>query len=93
MGFHDRPYLAWLHELPCAVCHRIPVQAHHVRRLGERKDDRRAVPLCAPHHLHDWGPDAIHRLGRREFERRFGVDLEELIIRLNDQWRNEKAAA
>lgn len=88
-------FLAWLHELPCAVqspgCYG-PITAHHIRRHGERKDDRRAVPLCCGHHLHDWGPDAIHRIGRRAFEEKFGIDLEDLIVRLNSVWLARKAA-
>ena len=85
----DKPYLAWLHTLPCAVegsgCAG-PVQAHHVRRLGERRDDSRAVPLCAGHHLHDWGRFSIHWLGRRAWQEYFGVDLEALIVRLRGAW-------
>jgi hypothetical protein len=80
---HDRRYLAWLHALPCAVCGTRPVHAHHVRVLGGRRDDRRAVPLCPLHHLWD-GPESVHRLGRRGFEQRHGIDFEALIARLNE---------
>lgn len=80
-------YLSWLHELPCIVCRdfRRPVHAHHVRRLGERADDLRAVPLCVEHHLWD-SPVGVHRLGRRGFEVRFGIDLERTIRKLNAAW-------
>lgn len=92
----DRPYLAWLHQLPCCVsgfgCLG-PIQAHHVRRFGERKDDRRAVPLCREHHLSD-GAYAVHRMGRRKFQEHHGIDFEALISRLNSVWQlSNKAAA
>jgi len=78
--------------MPCAVCGSRPVHAHHVRRLGERRDDRRAVPLCPAHHLWDL-PVGIHRLGRRGFEARFGIDLEALIERLNSAWQKQNGRA
>lgn len=85
-------YLQWLHELRCVACGRTPVHAHHVRRFGERRDDRRVVPLCATHHLWD-SPAGIHRLGRRVFETQFGIDLETLIRRLNAAWEKRSAKA
>ena len=92
----DKRFLTWLHTLPCAVeghdCSG-PITAHHVRRYGERRDDRQALPLCCGHHLRDWGPDAIHRIGRRQFEERLGIDIEGLILRLNAAWQNVKRAA
>ena len=99
-GFLGKPYLSWLHSLPCAVaidpsspCSG-PITAHHVRRYGERRQHGRAVPLCAGHHLRDWGKDSIERLGRLGFQRRFGIDLEALILRLNKTWQllNQRAA-
>ena len=80
----DREYLAWLHQQPCIVhngsCTRW-VEAHHV---GHPRNDRRAVPLCAL--LHREGSEAIHRVGRRNFEIRFNLSLEAAITGLNEEY-------
>ena len=71
----DPEYLAFIRRQPCCVCGKPgPSQAAHVRAgyleagwrstgLGEKPDDRRALPLCAFDHLD--GPDAQHRGGER----------------------------
>jgi hypothetical protein len=87
-------YLAWVSRFPCAACSMRPVHVHHVRRHGERRDDRRVVPLCWSHHLWE-SPVGIHRLGRQAFQARFGVNLEALIDALRSMWQvvqNRKAA-
>ena len=79
----DRDYLAWLHTQPCIVasgCSRW-IEAHHV---GHPRDDHRAVPLCSRHHRES--RDAVHQLGRRAFERQFGISFEAAIIGLNDEY-------
>lgn len=55
-------HLAWLRRLPCLVCTATPpTQAAHIRYadaswdkracgIGEKPDDRWAVPLCTDHH-------------------------------------------
>jgi hypothetical protein len=49
----------------------------------------RAVPLCFSHHM--WGsPTGVHRLGKRAWQARFGVDLEAEIGRLNLEWQSVK---
>jgi hypothetical protein len=94
----DKKFLAWIHTQYCAVwehtpldiagCNRIRiVTAHHVRRLGEPKNDRRVLPLCVRHHLHDGGAFSIERLGKKKFEERYGIDLEKLIEFYNEQYR------
>jgi hypothetical protein len=59
------------------------ITVHHVRRFGEPKNDRRAIPLCAPHHLHDASPWAIERIGKERFQDMFDLDLEKLIVDYN----------
>lgn len=89
----DPAHLAWIHTLPCAV-HGLgclgPIQAHHVRRFGERKDGRRTIPLCRALHLWEGLPYAIHRIGRKRFEMVFELDIEDLIRTLNERWRTEQ---
>ena len=84
----DRGFLAWLHIMPCIVHHGLCgrwVEAHHV---GRPRNDRRAVPLCSP--LHREGAEAVHRIGRRAFETRFGISFEAAIQRLNDEYQTTK---
>lgn len=86
-GENDPIYRAWLIEtFPlCILWDRVNTQCsggstiHHVRRNGEPRRDRRTVVLCCGHHMHDFGPHSIERLGRKEWERRFGIDLEIVI--------------
>jgi hypothetical protein len=57
----DETYLAYIRELPCLLCGKTPVDAAHVRMaeprlhkrqtgMGERPDDRWALPLCRACH-------------------------------------------
>ncbi|HLG97104.1 MAG TPA: hypothetical protein VKX49_12395 [Bryobacteraceae bacterium] len=41
--------------------------------MAQKASDFRTVPLCLKHHR--TGNDSLHKLGRRRFEERFGVDL------------------
>jgi uncharacterized CHY-type Zn-finger protein len=89
----DKDYLAWIAQQLCIAywppftCHgRITV--HHVRRFGEQKHDRRTIPLCEAHHLHDYGPYSIERLGKEEFEAQHGIDIEAAIQEYNRQYES-----
>jgi hypothetical protein len=63
------------------------VTGHHVKETpGSQKNDRRMVPLCQGHHLHDFGMDAIERLGRKAWESKFRMDLEWWILLLNEEY-------
>jgi hypothetical protein len=89
----DQPYREWIHTQPCTVhngrCGRW-VEMHHV---GRPRNDRRGVPLCAA--LHRESPQAVHQIGRRPFEDRFGISFEAAIQGLNDEYelRNTKRNA
>lgn len=52
--------------------------------MAQKASDYSCIPLCGDCHQH--GPDAYHRIGRDEFERRHGIDLGELVRRLNGLW-------
>ena len=75
----DKPYLEWLHGLPCIVTGRLEVQAAHVSypapqygKLGRGKStkesDRWAVPLCAEEHA------LQHTMNERDYWRMRGID-------------------
>jgi hypothetical protein len=84
----DTAYLAWMAQQPPMVGSG-PVTVHHVRRFGEPKDDRRTVPLPAEYHMHDFGPNAIERIGKAAFQELLGVDLETAIVVYNDAYERE----
>ena len=87
----DPDYLAFIRRQPCCVCGRPgPSHAAHVRAgypeagwrstgMGEKPDDRRALPLCASDHLN--GPTAQHRTNEREWWTRRGMHPPELVAR------------
>lgn len=75
----DKPYLDWLHDLPCIVTGRLGVEAAHVsfavpalgklgRGLGRKESDRWAVPLCPEEHRNQ------HAIGEREYWDLHGID-------------------
>ncbi len=66
----------------CVLCRRLglgetPADWHHTRsgRLGKRGDD--GIWLCPSHHR--IGPLAIHVMGKKAWERHFGVTEQELL--------------
>ena len=66
----------------CCLCARLglgesPAEYHHVRsgRLGVRGID--GIPLCPGHHR--IGPLAIHVMGKKAWQARFGVTEQELL--------------
>lgn len=76
----DAAHLKWLHELPCLVTGKRPVEAAHVsyadptygkreRGKSEKADDRWAVPLCREEHAKQ------HSLGNeRAYWASVGID-------------------
>ena len=88
-------YLAWIRTLRCVVCQRPPseyfrIEAAHTnvlgpRGLGQRSSDFSAIPLCHGHHQGD--RDSYHRLGERLFAEAHRVCLRELVLALNELYR------
>lgn len=83
----DPVYLAWIRTFPCCVpaCNVRRSEAHHagVRGLGQKADDRTAIPLCAHHHR--TGRDSAHVRGKR-FWNYHGIDRGNLIAGLNHEF-------
>lgn len=83
-------YLKDVRRLPCEICvrfHGVPSDpantpvssAHHPRTGaggGRKNPDEDAIALCPAHH--QYGPEALHVMGRKAFERHFGVTEAEL---------------
>jgi len=68
------------------------VTAHHLRRHGEPKNDRRTLPLCASSHIYEMGVNSIERIGKRKFEQFFELDLEALVLKHNERYEQERRA-
>lgn len=83
----DPAYLARVRELPCCICGRWPVDAHHCRSLppanephaytrlpahGRKSGDRDTIPLCHDG-CHQVGPLSFHQ-DKHGWERRNGPD-------------------
>lgn len=73
-------HLGIIRELPCCVCGRLGVEAHHPRGgsmaargvnvgAAQRASDWLALPLCTRHHTQEEG---IHRIGVDTWEERYG---------------------
>ena len=80
----DRIYMGKVAELGCAICRMLgygqtPAEVHHQRTgtgAGKRASDRNTVPLCPTHHRGNVG---LHGMGRKAFERHYGVTELELV--------------
>jgi hypothetical protein len=76
----DPAHLALVRALPCVICGTTPGEAHHIRDgqvgAGQKAGDNEAISLCPAHHR--TGPDSIHALGTREWQRRFGTQRHHL---------------
>ena len=78
-------HLTKVAALGCILCHRLgnpgtPAEVHHIRTgigAGRRASHFQTIGLCPLHHR--TGQDAIHVLGRKAFESKFGVTELELL--------------
>lgn len=79
-----KKYMSYVARLGCAICVRLgyedtPAEVHHQRTgmgAGRRASDFLVVPLCPEHHR---GRTGIHGMGRKAFERHYGVTEEALV--------------
>lgn len=80
----ERRFLSALAEEGCALCRWLglgisPAEIHHIRTgkgVGARASHYETIPLCYEHHR---GQTGIHGLGRKRFEREYGVTELELM--------------
>jgi hypothetical protein len=93
-------YLAWMRTLPCIVCSRVSggatvIEAAHTnvlgpRGIGQKSSDFSAIPLCAAHHRENL--DSYHVLGEKEFSHEHGIDLKDLVLRLQSRFWHQGVA-
>lgn len=94
---HDKAYLAWLRQQPCAICRdNTATEAAHLRvgsiehgkkpaGLQEKSSDRWAVPLCHRHHS-----ESHARGNEREWWASYGIDPFALSIHCHLQFRSTR---
>ena len=70
----DKAYLNWVASQGCMIpgCANPPC-VHHIRELGELRDDRKTIPLCHKHHQGD--PEGLHFMGKKLWAEKFGSEL------------------
>jgi len=84
----QRDHYAKLARQGCVLCRHLgysdtdtPIEIHHIRRYGGKRDNAPAVPLCAFHHRHD-PHTSIHGLGAKAFRAYWGFDLEDKLLEM-----------
>lgn len=80
----ERRRMSKIAEMGCILCSHLglgdsPAELHHPRTgvgIGRRAPNSDVIPLCPNHHR--LGNGSLHVLGRKEFERMYGVT--ELVL-------------
>lgn len=80
----ERQYIGKAAELGCALCRHLglgatPAEIHHPRTgtgAGRRAAHTDGFPLCPEHHR---GNTGLHGMGRKAFEREYGITELELM--------------
>lgn len=83
MNKADHEYASDATRLGCYLCRRLgygesPAEFHHPRTgvgAGRKAPHSEGIPLC---YLHHRGPDGVHGMGRKAFERTYGVTEAEM---------------
>ena len=86
----EKDNYARLARLGCILCKQreirnledSPVEMHHVRRFGGKRELAPVIPLCAYHHR--LGDSSIHNLGAKGFARYYGFTQEDLIDKVKE---------
>lgn len=80
----ERAYMSTQADAGCILCRHLgygdtPAEIHHLRDgvgAGQRNSNLKSIPLCSEHHR---GNTGFHGLGRRAFERKYGITELELL--------------
>lgn len=83
-AYESEERVLWVRSLPSVVSGRGPCENAHIRSRGAGGGSADIVPLTASEHgdFHGWG--------RKEFEKRFGVDLASEARRIERLWQDVK---
>jgi hypothetical protein len=82
---NEKEHFRKLADVGCILCWHLgyegtPAEIHHIRRAGKRSTAP-VIPLCPEHHR---GNTSIHGLGRKRFERQYGITEEFLLQKANE---------
>ena len=66
-------FVGRVRELSCVICGS-PGTAHHVRKGGEKKDDRKCFNLCPFHHQVQYGGDESIHGARESWQKKHGSE-------------------
>jgi hypothetical protein len=83
MNKAEREHLAKIASFGCCICSS-PAEIHHIRTglgMSQRASNYSVLPLCPRHHRLGGFGEAIHA-GQREFESRYGSEIE-LLNQIN----------
>lgn len=94
----EKEYMSRVADLGCALCRHLgypgtPAELHHPRNgigMAMRASNFDVIPLCPEHHR---GRSGVHGMGRKAFERAYGLtefDLQEQVAAL---LKNETAVS
>jgi hypothetical protein len=77
----ERKYFDRIARLGCSLCRHLgygesPAEIHHLRRYGGKRSLAEVIPLCPEHHR---GNTGLHELGRKGFEKKYGIDEDYLL--------------
>jgi hypothetical protein len=81
MTKNEKEHYRKVAELGCSLCRYqgnegTPAELHHIRRGGVRSRSP-IIPLCTYHHR--GSGTSIHEMGRKRFEREYGITEEQLL--------------
>ena len=91
----ETEYMSAIADMGCILCRLLrygatPAEVHHLRTgvgMGKRASHLDAIPLCAEHHR---GNSGIHGMGRKAFERHYGLTERELLAKTKAQLEQRK---
>lgn len=78
----EKAHMGRVAELGCAICRMLnygptPAEVHHQRTgVGAGRRGNGLIPLCPEHHR---GNTGLHGMGRKAFEREYGITELELV--------------
>ena len=86
----EKAYMGRVAALGCVLCDHLgypgtPAELHHPRTgqgMAMRASNMSVIPLCPEHHR---GNSGLHGMGRKAFERQYGLtemDLQERVAQL-----------
>jgi hypothetical protein len=85
----EKQYMGKVAEIGCILCKHLnlgetPAELHHPRTgigAGRRASHMDVIPLCPEHHR---GNSGLHGMGRKAFEKYYGIEELELLEKVKE---------